>query len=230
MIEPRLTELNQNEILLYLGYRGQEMPAELDAQLDECTKKVMQLTQPRLVYRELPVERDGESLKIAGIELEGEDVKVLLKSCEKVILMAATAGPQVCALISKTQVSDKGSALIMDSCASVAVENICNNFEEDLRAQAEGEGLFLTDRFSPGYGDLPINLQKGICEALNTGRRIGVTVTDSFLMVPSKSVTAIIGLAKEPQPHRASGCEVCRLFRNCTFRKNGGHCGRQAKG
>ena len=79
-------------------------------------------------------------------------------------------------------------------------------------------------RFSPGYGDLPLEIQKDLCRMLNASRRIGLTVSESMLMVPCKSVTAVIGIAEEPQDHRASGCEVCNLFRTCEFRKEGGTC------
>lgn len=70
--------------------------------------------------------------------------------------MAATLGADVEQLLMHVQVSDMARALILDSCASAAVENLCDNLEADLRTQVEAEGCYLTDRFSPGYGDLPL--------------------------------------------------------------------------
>ena len=223
MIQASLTELNFNEILMYLGYRGQELPPELEGQIRRCMDEVKKNSVPRLVYAIVPVSFEG-GVKAGGLALEGNDIADLLKESERAVLLAATVGARVSSLILKMQVKDMGSAIIMDACASAAIENICNNFEEEMRKQAEGGGLFLTDRFSPGYGDLPISLQKDFCTMLNTQRRIGLTVSDNFLMVPQKSVTAIMGIAKTPQPKRKSGCEVCSMFKTCAFRKQGRTC------
>ena len=84
--------------------------------------------------------------------------------------------------------------------------------------------LYQTDRFSPGYGDLPLTLQPGILAALDAGRRAGITLLPSLLMNPSKSVTAIFGLSQRPQPARVRGCAYCRMQATCTLRKGGNTC------
>jgi cobalamin-dependent methionine synthase I len=124
----------------------------------------------------------------------------------------------------RREVTDMADAVIMDACASVAVENVCDHFEFDLRRQLEGEGQYLTDRYSPGYGDLPLNCQSRLCDALDAQRRIGLTVTASSIMVPRKSVTAILGISDRPQTLRKRGCEVCSLFLTCPYRKEGIRC------
>ena len=101
---------------------------------------------------------------------------------------------------------------------------MADNFEKDLRKEVEAEGRFLTDRFSPGYGDLPLTAQRQLCEALDTGRRIGLSLSPSLLMIPGKSVTAILGISDEPKPLRRRGCESCSLFRTCMYRKEGRNC------
>ena len=220
MIEPRLTELNQNEILLYLGYRGQEITPEVEKQISECTRQVLAYVQPRLVYRRLPV-MEG---KIAGMRLEGKDISQLLRSCQEAVLLAVTLGPRIEQLLMRSEVMNMSDAVVMDACASVAVENVCDCFEADLREMLEQEGLFLTSRFSPGYGDLPIDTQGRLCEALDTVRRIGLTVTENHIMVPRKSVTAVMGIATTPRKLRARGCEACNMLRNCPYRKSGTSC------
>lgn len=221
MIEPRLTELNENEILLYLGHRGQEITPEVEKQISECTRQVLEHVQPRLVYRRLPV-IEGE---ITGMHLEGEDISQLLRPCQEAVLLAVTLGPQIEQLLMRSEVMNMSDAVVMDACSSVAVENVCDCFEADLREILEREeGLFLTSRFSPGYGDLPINTQGRLCEALDTVRRIGLTVTENHIMVPRKSVTAVMGIARTPQKLRARGCEACSMFRNCPYRKSGTSC------
>lgn len=219
-MEPRLTELNDNEILMYLGHRGQEVPEDLAGQIEDCKNRVLQASTPRLVWRRIAY-ADGMA---DGLALPGEDIRNLLTDCTEVVLFAATLGPKIDQLTRRYEVTNAADALIMDACASVAIENVCNHFEEDLCREMAEEGKYLTDRFSPGYGDLPLEIQKDLCRTLNASRRIGLTVSESMLMVPCKSVTAVIGIANRPQPHRVSGCETCNLFRTCEFRKEGRTC------
>ena len=109
------------------------------------------------------------------------------------------------------------------ACGSAWVESGCNAAEEELRVRLPG--LFLTDRFSPGYGDLPLDIQPAVCAALDAGRRVGIHVSDSFLMNPMKSVTAVIGIADRPQMARVRGCAYCAMAASCRLRKGGKHCG-----
>ena len=139
--------------------------------------------------------------------------------------MAATLGADVEQLLMHVQVSDMARALILDSCASAAVENLCDNLEADLRTQVEAEGCYLTDRFSPGYGDLPLALQGDFCALLDTQRRIGLTVSESSLLIPRKSVTALIGVADHPVTGSLAGCDTCLLREKCEWRKRGMPCG-----
>ena len=94
------------------------------------------------------------------------------------------------------------------------------------RRRSPPAALHRTDRFSPGYGDLPLDLQPALCAALDAQRRLGLTVTDSLLLNPVKSVTAVIGLSPTPQPARIRGCGYCNFRENCQFRKEGTTCGR----
>ena len=52
-MEPRLTELNYNEILMYLGHRGQEITPEVEGQIRRCMEEIARAAEPRLVYRRL---------------------------------------------------------------------------------------------------------------------------------------------------------------------------------
>ena len=105
----------------------------------------------------------------------------------------------------------------LDACGSAWVEAGCDGAEDEISARFPD--LHRTDRFSPGYGDLPLALQRDICTVLDASRRLGVQVTDSFLMNPSKSVTAVVGLSERPQPARIRGCGVCTLREHCHYRK-----------
>lgn len=219
-MQARLTRLNENEILLYLGYRGQEYPQEVEAQIAHCEKEVLAAAVPRLIWRRLPT--DGACF--SALPFTGKDIGELLEGCREAVLMAVTLGQGIDRLLAKSSVSNMADAVIMDACASTAIENVADNFEADLRRELEAEGLFLTDRFSPGYGDLPLSVQRQVLEALDAGRKIGLTVNSSMLMMPGKSVTAVLGISGEPKPLRKRGCESCSLFRSCIYRKEGISC------
>ena len=114
-------------------------------------------------------------------------------------------------------------AAMLDACGSAWVEAGCDAAEEEISARFPE--LYRTDRFSPGYGDLPLTIQKDVCALLDAPRRLGVQVTDSFLLNPSKTVTAVIGLSDRPQPARIRGCGFCNLRASCQYRKGGTTCG-----
>ena len=224
MIKPRLTELNRDEILHYLGYRGQEITLQVERQIEECIRQTRVYARPRLVYRRLPV-RKGE---IVGLPLNGRDILRVLRPCREAVLLAVTLGPEIERHMMRSEVVNMSEAVIMDACASAAAENVCDRFEEDLREELRREeGFFLTGRYSPGYGDFPIAFQEKLCEVLDTARRIGLTVTDRHIMVPRKSVTAVMGIAEEPQELQTRGCEACSMFQNCLYRKNKTDCGQR---
>lgn len=219
-MQARLTGFNENEILLYLGYRGQEYPAEVEEQIKRCEKEVLAAASPRLIWRKLST--DG--VDFAALSLEGKDIRELLKGCTEAVLMAVTLGQGIDRLLTRKSVSNMADAVIMDACASAAIENVADNFEFDLREETEASGRYLTNRFSPGYGDLPLSAQKKLCAALDTERKIGLSLSPALLMIPGKSVTAILGISGTTKPLRKRGCISCSLFRDCMYRREGKSC------
>lgn len=219
-MQARITRLNENEILLYLGYRGQEYSDDLKEQIKRCEAEVLAAASPRLIWRRLPV----NGADFTALSLEGNDIGELLTGCREAVLMAVTLGQGIDRLLAKNSVSNMADAVIMDACASAAIENAADNFEADLRREVEAEGSYLTDRFSPGYGDLTLSAQKKLCAALDTERKIGLSLSPSLLMIPGKSVTAVLGISDTPKSLRKKGCESCSLFRSCMYRKEGRNC------
>lgn len=220
-MEPRLTAINENEVLLYLGYKGGEIPPEVLADIHRCMDIMMKAARPRAVWRQFELLPDG-GLSGTDFRPQGNDVKALLKDCSRVILMGATLGTEVEALLRRAQVRNMADAVILDCCGSSAIENVCDNFCADLEAEVQG---YLTDRFSPGYGDLPFAQQPDFCRVLDIGRRIGVALSPGGLMIPQKSVTALMGVAARPQTKRFRGCAYCSQFKTCTYRKENHTCG-----
>ena len=226
-MEPRLTKLNDNEILKYLGYRGQKLTPEIEEQMALCEKRVAEAAAPRLTYKIVEVKRggaDGSEISCGGVPLKGGDIRGMLEHCGRAVLVGATLGPDIERVLRRYEITNMADALIMDACASTAVENVVNNFENDMRAAIESEGFYLTERFSPGYGDLPLDTQKSLVPALEMEKRIGVSLSSSMLMIPRKSVTAIMGISDVPYVSTRTECEKCMMFRDCAFRKKGTTC------
>ncbi len=216
MIKTRLTEANFNEILMYLGHKGQDIK-DVEPQIRACLASVTQACRPQLVYRYIDVDK-GNLFK------DSEQIEELLAGCRRAVIFAATLGSDVDRLISRTGLVNMADAAIQDACASALIENVCNNFESDLRIEVEAEGKFLTSRFSPGYGDWPVEKQRDIFRILNAEHRIGIGLNSSDMMSPAKSVTAVMGISREPAALRMSGCENCNLFMTCAFRRSGTKC------
>ena len=217
-------ELDLREPLRYLGVRGEPDPAlydELSAVADRLTRRVP----PRWLWRVFPVERgpEGPALAGAGLVLPGEMAGRMLADCGQAAVLACTLGAQFEALLRAEQARSMARAAMLDACGSAWVERGCDGAEEEIAARFPG--LYRTDRFSPGYGDLPLELQRDICNLLDAPRRLGIQVGDSFLMNPSKSVTAVVGLSERPQPARIRGCGFCHFRETCEFRKEGKTCG-----
>lgn len=222
-MEPRLTEINRNEALIYLGYKGGGLPGDSLEELKGCERQVMEAARPRIVWRRFSLAPDG-TLKGTLFRPQGEDVRALLSGCREALLLAATLGAEIETLIRRTQVRDMGRAMMLDACASAAIENVCDNLCEDL--SRELAPLVLTDRFSPGYGDFPLSAQADFFALLDIERRIGVSLSPGGLMIPQKSVTALVGLSDRPRNKRPKGCAACSLFENCAFRKENLSCGK----
>lgn len=219
-------KIDPAEVLRYLGYGTSRPDPVVAAQLEEAIRAAERLTKPAAVYRSFPLRRkdEGIALENTNLVLTGETARSMLAECERCILLAVTAGSALDGEIRRRQVRDMAGALLFDSAASCAAETICDRLTDDLEREYETRGLFLTDRFSPGYGDLPLEIQPAVIRTLAADKVIGITVTSGMLLLPVKSVTAIIGIADTPQPKRITGCSHCKMNTTCNFRKAGTTC------
>lgn len=217
-------ELDIREALRYLGVKG-EPPADLLASATDIAARLTAQVKPNYTYRVFPIaiENTGVSLLGSGVTLTGHMAATMLSSCSRAVLLLCTLGAGFEALYRKVAARDTAQAVLLDACGSAWVEAGCDAAQAEVAAHFPGE--YLTDRFSPGYGDLPLALQTDICTLLDSQRRLGVQVTQSLLLNPVKSVTAVIGLSDRPQPARVRGCGFCALRDSCAFRKEGKTCG-----
>lgn len=220
-MEARLTGIDRAELLCYLRIRG-ALPEAEEARIARCERLLLETARPRVVWRLFDLLSDG-SLANCAYRPGGDDIRRLLADCDQVILFAATLGSEAEALLRRAQRRDMAEALILDAAGSAAIENVCDNLCAELAAAFAPRCL--TERFSPGYGDLPLSDQEPFFRALDVSRRIGVSLSGSLLMTPQKSVTALLGVSDRPQPRRGQGCAACGRERDCIYRREGTNCG-----
>ncbi|MGN0552406.1 MAG: methionine synthase [Oscillospiraceae bacterium] len=221
----KIEAINRAEALRYLAAGGSTPDENLSALMDICEEKLTAAAKGKYIYRVFDIaENSGEKVVLDGctLTMTGKDICSHLAGCEKAVLLCATVGSDVDVLIRREQISDMAAAVVIDAMAGCAIEQVCDNAEEDIRKSFPD--MNMTWRFSPGYGDLPIDCQKKFVEVVNAGRTIGLNVTDSFIMIPRKSVTAVIGLSAEPIEKKRRGCAVCSMRERCEFRKRGSRC------
>ncbi|MCI8478450.1 MAG: methionine synthase [Oscillospiraceae bacterium] len=216
-------KLNIEEALRYLGV-GKPIPEKLRRQAVQMAERLTAALRPKYLYRVFPLCHEADRISLPGTQLvlTGETARRMLAQCDAAILLACTLGAEFDALLRTEQARDMAQAVLLDACGSAWVEAGCDAAEEELAARIPDR--YRTDRFSPGYGDLPLALQPAFCAALDTGRRLGLYVTESLLLNPAKSVTAIIGLSGQPQMAHIRGCAYCAMRQTCQLRKGGKRC------
>lgn len=218
-MQVRLGQVPLTEALHFLGWRGAPVEDALIEQIRGMISLVQECVQPRLVTGRFALDADG-ALDGTSFCPQGSDVRAMLAPCREAVLLAATLGAQSERLLLKEQARSDVGAVLLDAVLSAAIESVCDEAERSLRSRLAAQGLYLTDRFSPGYGDMPMRQTREICEVLATGRTIGLTVSSSGIMIPRKSVTAILGISGQPVARRASGCAICAARDTCALRRD----------
>ncbi len=208
-----------SEVVRYLGYGGMQPDAAVDRAIIRCIEELQQEAQPKSIYKMFSLVLPApDLLDIAGVTIHSSNLARNLTGCCRVCLMAATLGVAVDRRIARAAVVRMSDAVIYQAVAAAMIEAYCDAVNDEIRLEAQKDGLYCRPRFSPGYGDFSVTHQQDFSRLLDTPRRIGLTVTESSLLAPMKSVTAVIGLSDTPQPCHRAGCEACRKT-DCAFRR-----------
>lgn len=200
------------------GQADTQFKSRINAQISQCEDKLLHVCRPRAVYRILPVSSIDPAL------MTGNDIRRLLSGCSEAVLMALTLGAELERLLIREEVSNMSDAYVLDVCASEAVEEAADDFEDQLRSELKAQNRYLTNRYSPGYGDYPLSIQRLLLDSVNAMRAIGLTLTPTNLMVPRKSITAVMGISDQPKPEVYGGCTHCPIRDKCSFRRHGRRC------
>ena len=228
----------RREALRYAGM-GRVPASEVDSRilsfLDRAFDELNRVCRPRFTRKIFSLREGAGSLNFGGVlDVTSRSLTVNLRDCEEVVLFAATLGAEADRLIAQYTRRDISQGALMEAAATAFIEEYCDRCQAELEAELNEEKKTLRPRFSPGYGDFDIKHQKDMISLLDLPRQSGVTLTDGGMLTPTKSVTAVMGIAHlaedsveggtsgaKAQKHRCHvhGCEACAKT-DCIYRRN----------
>ena len=185
-------ELNRREVKRYARIQGAD--GSFDALIDECFTEAESALSYRVCYTILPVNTVDDKLYLGSIPSPYQTVIKAIRGGEEALLFAATIGAPFDRLIQKYSLLEPSKALMMQAIGAERAESLCDAFCARMDTELKESGKRITPRVSPGYGDIPLMMQRDIFSVLDCPRKIGLTLDESLLMSPSKSVTAIAGI------------------------------------
>lgn len=185
--------MNRAEILRYLRTSSKTEDERLLDLIDCCCDEVNRCVNPKTLHRIFECTVDDDSLKIGDYVFNSKRLADNLKGCRRVCVFGATLGTECDRLLRTYSSTDITKTAVLQACLASKIEEVCDSLEDKLMA----EGLTLRQRYSPGYFDLDISENKKIFELIDLTKRAGIVITDTCQMVPTKSVTAFIGIEND---------------------------------
>lgn len=219
IIQSNLYRIDEKETRRYAGLSRAKSFDEKKI-LDVCQTALCWIAPKSVVYE---FDYDEKNFLIQNsrenVLLEGNSIRRHLCGCQKILCLAATVGPDIVqeidAMFHQGNYSD---AILLDAAATTAVEQVADDLEKILKEKYKGQGFEFLPRFSPGYGDWNLTFQKEL-HRLSGAKEIGVSLTDSCMLEPRKSITAVIGLKpNETTLSKKKSCQTCAK-QDCPFRR-----------
>ncbi len=227
-----ICSMEKSEVLRYMGYQGQDYDSSLDDLIEQGMNRAIEVARPRGVVRVFDVAGEDRTpegkfvvaLKDTALTLSGSSMEKHLHGARAVGVFAVTLGMADERELRRLSLTDRLGHVIFDAASTTLVERAADAAEADVVCQVQERGLFTNFRFSPGYGDLSMQTQPVLLAALDAQRQLGITLSKTLLMTPTKSVTAIVGLFEERQSSTHGSCKGCPCFDFCFLRRTGRTC------
>lgn len=212
-------EIKSSEVYRYLGYRNIKKDPQIDELIESCKKEVLEVSSMKHFYRRFPLELlEDDVVKIEELCITSKSLSKNLRGCSEVIMFIATLGPEVDRVLARYSRVQVARALVFQAVAAAAIESYCNKCQREIERSLEEEKLFLRTRFSPGYGDVKLEVQKDFLSKIDSVKKVGVILNEGGLMIPEKSVSAFMGISSEKTECNIDGCEICGN-ENCAYRR-----------
>ena len=205
----------RKEVFRYAGMHT--ATPEVSALLEDALAEIQTLTQGKVCWQEFPLSIQGDAVELGFGSISAPALGRHLRGCHRAVVFAATIGMHLDQKILRYGKTAPAKALLLQAIGAERIEALCDVFQDSIREDAAARGYTITSRFSPGYGDFPLTFQKDLFRVLDCSRKIGLTLNDSLLMSPSKSVTAVIGIGIAEETNQ-SGCARCEK-NDCIHRR-----------
>lgn len=221
---PLEVEIPVKEVQRYMGYHGiVDIAPEISEKINKAIEHLGTQSHPRIISKEYRITVVEKTVTLHAenedVTFESEGLVRNLTGCCGAVLLAATIGPACDMLVRRASITSAADSAVYQAAGAAAIEAFLDDYNDKLKASYEARGLFLRPRFSPGYGDLKLEHQKDWFRLLDITKQIGIELTDSLLMVPTKSVTAIIGIGIDETKTGCTGCKGCNRHDTCEFSK-----------
>ena len=186
--------IETKEVLKYLRTASGVEDAALFALIEQCKQTAYATVEPRTIYEIFPCTVGETFTKIAGIRIESRRLADNLRGCKKAVVFAATLGTEADRILRSAGAESTAAVMVYQAIFAAMVEEVCDDLEQSIKTALHCN---LRKRYSPGYYDLKLETQKDFFKLIDITKRIGVTLSENMLMIPSKSVTAFIGVENE---------------------------------
>lgn len=207
------------EAIRYLGIKKDAADTKTRTLVESSFQELMKEAEPKSICRIFELQELGDgAVQIGKLEIKSRSLARNLKNCNKAVLFGATLGTGTDRLITRTGLKDMAGAVALQACAAALLEEYCDRRQEEIGRELEKEGGYLRPRFSPGYGDFDISYQEPIMRMLDCAKQIGLSMTEGFMMTPTKSITAVIGVSPVKERCPVQGCEACGSA-DCPYRR-----------
>lgn len=188
--------ISVDEAAYFLGYGKLHKPEEpILSMINSSIVQMKNVVKPKACAEFFDLKVENELIQFADLKFTSKDLSKNLKNCSKIVLAAVTVGSQADFLIRKAQIQDSAKSSIMQAVGAAFAEHTIETLNNVISKQAEQNGFKTHPRYSPGYGDVPLSFQKEFFRLLPCAK-IGLTLMETLIMAPEKSVTAFIGIEK----------------------------------
>ena len=183
--------MDKAEVLRYMRTNSKTQDDKILALVDEAIERLEKGVKPKTLLRIFDCNIGESTVEVGGYIFESKRLAENLKGCRRLALFGATLGVEADRMINSASKDNLALAIALQAAAATMIEEVCDTLEEELKEQYR---VNLRQRYSPGYFDLDISEQKKVFALLDLTKRIGITLTDTFEMLPTKSVTAFCGI------------------------------------
>ncbi len=211
--EFEISAINREEILRYFG--AKEWTVETEKILEDCLLECRGKIAYKACWIKLPVKCENSAVCFPEFSLISEGLSKNLNGCSEAVIFGATLGTGIDFLVGKYGRISPVKGLMFQAIGTERIESFCDELCAYLSKETIG---WVKQRFSPGYGDLPLDSQKIVFKTLDCARKIGLTLNESLLMSPTKSVTAIVGIFDDCREAEKHNCKNCKK-EDCVFRR-----------